>query len=159
MTAAGAGPTAAAAEPTAAVDSIADSTAAAADILHVLVGLIEDADGRVLINQRRPGTHMAGHWEFPGGKRDDGESRFDALRRELAEELGIDVFEAAPWMELVHAYPERTVRLDIWRVTRYGGVPQGREGQALQWVEPERLLAAGLMPADRPIVDKLLRRG
>jgi mutator protein MutT len=132
------------------------SNASVATEIHVLVGIIEDADGRVLVNQRRPGTHMAGFWEFPGGKRDEGETARGALCRELAEELGIDVLEAAPMLELVHQYPEKRVRLDVWRVERYAGEPRGLERQALRWVAAESLTEIGLLPADTPIVDALL---
>jgi 8-oxo-dGTP diphosphatase len=123
--------------------------------LHVLVGLIGDAQGRWLVNQRRPGTDLAGFWEFPGGKRQAGETPFEALRRELDEELGIDVVTADPWLELVHDYPDKRVLLDVWRVLDYRGVVSAREGQALDWVAPERLAALPLLPADWPIVAAL----
>lgn len=123
--------------------------------VHVLVGIIEDARGRILVNRRRPGTHMAGFWEFPGGKRDAGEAPWDALRRELAEELGIEVLAAAPLIELVHDDLEQRVRLDVWLIEGYAGAPRGREGQALRWVEIERLADIGLLPADVPIVEAL----
>ncbi len=126
--------------------------------VHVLVGIVEDAEGRVLVNQRRPGTHMAGFWEFPGGKRARGESRRAALDRELAEELGIEVLEASPLIELSHTYPEKRVRLDVWRVERYAGEPQGLEQQPLEWVAVENLLDIGLLPADAPIVQALIAR-
>jgi len=129
-----------------------------ANEIHVLVGILEDADRRVLVNQRRPGTHMEGFWEYPGGKRAPGEGPFDALRRELAEELGIEVLEATPWMELVHDYPEQRVRLDIWLVERWSGEPKGLEGQPLRWVPVGELAEIGLLPADRPIIDALLAR-
>ena len=132
----------------------------AGEEVHVLVGILEDGDGRVLVNQRRPGTHMAGFWEFPGGKRARGESRRTALERELAEELGIDVLDASPLIELSHAYPEKRVRLDVWVVARYAGEPRGLEGQPLKWVPVEELLDVGLLPADAPIVQALrARRG
>jgi 8-oxo-dGTP diphosphatase len=123
-----------------------------------MVGIVADAEGRVLINQRRIGTHMAGHWEFPGGKRGPGESRLAALSRELAEELGIRVIEAEPLTELVHDYPDRRVLLDVWRVLSFEGEPQPLEAQPLRWVATEALEDAGLLPADRPIVD-VLRAG
>jgi len=123
----------------------------------VLVGLIRDARGRWLVNQRRPGTDLAGFWEFPGGKRHADETPFAALRRELDEELGIDVLEAEPWLELVHDYPDKTVRLDVWRVLDYRGDVDAREGQALDWVAAVRLAALPLLPADLPIVEALLR--
>ena len=128
------------------------------DEVHVLVGILEDADGRVLVNQRRPGTHMAGFWEFPGGKRASGEGRRQALDRELAEELGIEVRDALPLLELSHTYPEKRVRLDVWLVARYAGEPRGLEGQPLKWVPVDELLDVGLLPADAPIVHALQQR-
>jgi 8-oxo-dGTP diphosphatase len=123
--------------------------------VHVLVGLITDGAGRWLVNRRRAGSHMAGRWEFPGGKRQPGEASIAALRRELDEELGIEVLEAAPWFELLHDYPDRSVRLDIWRVGRYGGEVAAREGQALRWVTIEELRELELLEADWPIVERL----
>lgn len=128
-----------------------------ADTVSVLVGLVRDADGRILINQRRAGTHRAGEWEFPGGKRRGGERPYDALCRELAEEIGIEVLAADPFMALEHDYGDRHVSLDVWAVRRYRGEPVGREGQALRWVTALELPACGLLAADRPIVEALLR--
>jgi 8-oxo-dGTP diphosphatase len=127
-----------------------------ASIVEVLVGIIEDAEGRILVNRRRPGTHMAGYWEFPGGKRAPGETRLDALRRELDEELGIAVLEAAPLLELRHDYPDKRVSLDVWRVRRYAGEPFAREGQELRWAASRELRSIGLLPADAPFVDALI---
>jgi len=124
--------------------------------LHVLVGLIGDAQGRWLVNQRRPGTDLAGFWEFPGGKLQAGETPFAALCRELDEELGIEVLAAEPWLELVHDYPDKKVLLDVWRVLDYRGEVGAREGQALDWVAAARLTALPLLPADLPIVAALL---
>ena len=123
--------------------------------LHVLVGLIGDEHGRWLVNQRRPGTDLAGFWEFPGGKRHAGETPLAALRRELGEELGIEVLAAEPWLELVHDYPDKRVRLDVWRVLKYSGVVTAREAQLLDWVSADRLAALPLLPADVPIVAAL----
>ncbi len=123
--------------------------------VDVLVGIVTDERGRVLVNRRRAGTHMEGFWEFPGGKRAAGEGRFDALRRELHEELGIEVEEAIPMLELVHDYPEKRVALDVWRVLEYAGEPHSREGQELKWVLPGELRRIGLLPADEPIVEAL----
>lgn len=126
--------------------------------VHVLVGLIRDPAGRWLVNQRRPGTHLAGAWEFPGGKLQAGESRFDALRRELDEELGIDVVAAEPLLEIVHAYSEKTVRLDVWTVTDYRGEVTAREQQLIDWVEVHELAALPLLAADLPIIAALRER-
>jgi 8-oxo-dGTP diphosphatase len=119
--------------------------------IHVVAAALFDSQDRVLIAQRLPGKHMAGRWEFPGGKIDAGETERDALQRELHEELGIDVLEAVRVLELAHDYPERRVRLSLWHVTRYRGDPQGRDGQALKWVAPAQLGNEDLLEADRPI--------
>jgi 8-oxo-dGTP diphosphatase len=100
---------------------------------------------------------MAGFWEFPGGKRAPGEGAREALARELDEELGIRVLAAAPFCVLEHDYPDIRVALDVWIVTDYVGDPQGMEGQVLAWHEPTALPDVGLLPADRPIVEQLLR--
>jgi 8-oxo-dGTP diphosphatase len=123
--------------------------------VHVLVGLIADDRGRWLVNQRRTGTHMAGSWEFPGGKSQPGEAPFAALRRELDEELGIDVLEATAWFELAYDYPDKRVRLDIWRVGSYAGEVAAREGQLLRWVTVEELAGLPLLEADWPILERL----
>jgi 8-oxo-dGTP diphosphatase len=99
---------------------------------------------------------MAGFWEFPGGKRAASEERYDALRRELREELGIEVLAAEPFSELVHDYPDKRVRLDVWRIVRYRGEPQSREGQELSWLDPTQLACVGMLPADAPIVAALV---
>lgn len=123
--------------------------------LHIAVGIVEDAAGRVLLSRRRPGTHGAGDWEFPGGKVDAGESVYDALARELAEELGIRMIAARPLIRVRHEYPERAVLLDTWRVTAYDGVPDSLEGQVLRWLPLDELRAWPLMAADGPIVTAL----
>jgi 8-oxo-dGTP diphosphatase len=123
--------------------------------VHVLVGLIADTAGRWLLNSRRAGTHMAGYWEFPGGKSQPGEAPLAALARELDEELGIEVLEATPLLELVHDYPDKRVRLDVWRVLRYSGAVTAREGQSLRWVALEEFVGLPLLEADWPIVERL----
>ncbi|HTP40336.1 MAG TPA: 8-oxo-dGTP diphosphatase MutT [Steroidobacteraceae bacterium] len=123
--------------------------------LRVVAGILRDGSGRVLIAQRPPGKHMAGHWEFPGGKVASGESDSDALVRELAEELGITVRGSRELLVLVHDYPERRVQLCVREVAGFDGEPRGLEGQALRWVEPAALGAAELLPADGPIIDFL----
>ena len=124
--------------------------------LHVVAGVLVDIAGRVLLAQRTAGRHLAGAWEFPGGKVAPGETPLAALVRELREELGIEVLTAEPLLRHRHAYPGRTVMLDTWRVTRFDGEPRGLEGQPLRWEAVDRLLAAGLLEADRPIVAALL---
>ena len=125
----------------------------------MLVGLIADGAGRWLVNQRRPGTDLAGYWEFPGGKRRSGEAPYAALCRELDEELGIEVLAAEPWLELVHDYPDKRVRLDVWRVLDYRGAVTAREAQALEWVAVYDLAALPLLAADVPIIAALRAGG
>jgi 8-oxo-dGTP diphosphatase len=126
--------------------------------LEVVVGIVRDDSGRVLVNQRRPGTHLAGLWEFPGGKRHSGEARRAALTRELHEELGIDVVAAAPLLSLHHDYSDRRVHLDVWTVLEFTGAPRSREAQVIDWVSVEELSSRELLPADAPIVAALLKR-
>ncbi len=128
------------------------------EVLQVVVGILADGAGNVLVNQRRPGTHLAGCWEFPGGKLQPDERPRQGLARELAEELDVAVLEAERLLMLEHAYPTRRVHLDVWRVTRYRGSPRSCEGQTLRWVAPADLLELALLPADGPIVEALLAR-
>ncbi len=123
--------------------------------LHVVAAVLTRSDGSVLINQRLPGTHMAGRWEFPGGKREPGETPFAALARELDEELGIKVLAARPLMRIRHDYPERKVLLDCWRVDTWLGAPRAREGHPLAWVQPTSLQEHDLLEADLPLIGAL----
>ena len=114
-----------------------------------------DGEGRVLLAQRPAGSHLAGGWEFPGGKLLPGEDAARALRRELREELGIEVISALPLLQYRHEYPDRVVLLDVWRITEFAGEPAGLEGQPLRWEALESAMDVGLLPADRPIVEAL----
>ena len=122
---------------------------------HVAAGILRDGDGQVLISERLCDGPFNGLWEFPGGKIVDGESAIEALRRELVEELGIDVAEAEPYMTLRHEYPDRIVSLEFFLVTDWRGEPRGREGQALRWLHPSDLDHDVLLPADAPVIDAL----
>ncbi len=123
--------------------------------VDVVVGLIGDSNGRWLVNGRPLGTPLAGSWEFPGGKRQAGETPLAALKRELDEELGVEVLEAEPVLVLEHDYPDKRVRLDVWHVLSYRGEASGREGQPLRWVTAEECRELPLLPADWPIVARL----
>jgi 8-oxo-dGTP diphosphatase len=123
--------------------------------VDVVVGLIGDSSGRWLVNCRPPGAPLAGSWEFPGGKKEPGEAPLAALKRELDEELGIDVLEAEPVLVLEHDYPDKRVRLDVWHVLRYRGEATAREGQPLRWVTASECRELPFLPADWPIVERL----
>jgi 8-oxo-dGTP diphosphatase len=123
--------------------------------VRVVAAVLRDAGGRVLIAQRPAGKHMAGYWEFPGGKIAPGESSAAALTRELAEELGVSLRRCHPLLQLRHDYADRVVELDVFVVDDYGGEPSGREAQALKWVAAAELTGQALLPADRPIIEAL----
>ncbi|WP_426663129.1 Nudix family hydrolase [Rhodanobacter aciditrophus] len=123
--------------------------------LHVLAGALHDSAGRVLLAERPAGKHLAGLWEFPGGKREPGEAPLAALARELDEELGIALVEAAPLIRVPWRYHERELLLDAWCVTRWRGEPRPLEGQGLQWCVPAQADPATLAPADRAILQVL----
>jgi 8-oxo-dGTP diphosphatase len=125
-------------------------------VIHVVAAAVMDAADRVLIAQRPEGKHLAGGWEFPGGKLEPGEERLAGLARELREELGITITaNPRPLIRVRHSYPSRDVLLDMWVVRRYSGEPRGLDGQALRWCAQDELAAAELLPADKPIVAAL----
>ena len=109
------------------------------------------------MGQRPEGKPYAGYWEVPGGKIEVGESVFDALKRELQEELGIDIEASVELLILEHDYPHAYVRLHVSIIRQWQGVPLGKEGQALSW----ELLRDGepsvkpLLPAAWPMLEKL----
>jgi 8-oxo-dGTP diphosphatase len=125
-------------------------------VLVSAVALV-DADGRVLLAQRPPGKSMAGLWEFPGGKVNQGETPEAALVRELAEELGIDVAASclAPFTFASHTYPDFHLLMPLYVCRKWSGIPRPREGQRLIWVQPARLGDYSMPPADAPLVAML----
>jgi 8-oxo-dGTP diphosphatase len=106
---------------------------------HVAVGVLIDHQGCVLLTRRLKGTHLAGYWEFPGGKVEAGESVHTALARELEEELGTRIGETVPLMTVSHDYGEKQVLLDVHQVKDWDGEPYGAEGQPLAWVDASSL--------------------
>ena len=126
-------------------------------VTEVAAGILLDSEGRYLLGQRPEGKPYAGYWEVPGGKIEVGESVFDALKRELQEELGIDIESSEELVVLEHDYPHAYVRLHVSIIRKWTGTPKGCEGQALSWqllsdalptVEP-------LLPAAWPMLEKL----
>jgi 8-oxo-dGTP diphosphatase len=123
--------------------------------VRVVAAVLRDERGRVLIAQRPAGKHMAGYWEFPGGKIAPGESSEQALRRELAEELGVSLRRCHPLLQLRHDYADRVVELEVFAVDDYAGRPSALEAQGLKWVAAAELGGVALLPADRPIIEAL----
>jgi 8-oxo-dGTP diphosphatase len=124
-------------------------------LVHVAVGVICGTDGKILIAKRPESVHQGGLWEFPGGKVDSGESIKQALARELREELNVDVLASEPLIQIRHHYPDKSVLLDVHRVTRFSGVACGNEGQPIQWVEAAQLGQFEFPAANRPIVSAI----
>ncbi|WP_020484565.1 Nudix family hydrolase [Methylomonas sp. MK1] len=120
--------------------------------LHVAVGVIRDGNGRILITQRAKHAHQGGLWEFPGGKLEAGEPVQQALARELAEEVGIQVQTAAPLIKINHDYGDRHVLLDVWNVTAFAGQAKGCEGQPMRWIAAEQLRDFRFPAANLPII-------
>lgn len=127
-------------------------------LLLVAACALVDADGRVLITQRPEGKPMAGLWEFPGGKVEDGETPEATLIRELREELGIETKEAclAPLTFASHDYQDFHLVMPLFVCRRWEGLAKGREGQALKWVRPTELRQYPMPPADAPLIAPLI---
>jgi 8-oxo-dGTP diphosphatase len=126
-------------------------------LLLVAACALVDADGRVLIARRPPGKSMAGLWEFPGGKVEQGELPEATVIRELSEELGIDVTAAclAPLTFASHSYDDFHLVMPLYVCRRWQGRVTPREGQELAWVRPVRLGDYPMPPADEPLVAHL----
>lgn len=122
-------------------------------VVVVVACALVDADGRVLIAKRPEGRDLAGLWEFPGGKVEPDERPEDALIRELAEELGIDVAESclAPLTFASHTYEEFHLLMPLFACRKWNGDVEALEGQELAWVRPNRLTAYDMPPADEPL--------
>ena len=120
----------------------------------VVVAAVVEHDDAFLVTRRQPGVHLAGLWEFPGGKIDQGETHEHALRREMREELDTDVDVGALVFEVEHAYPERTVVLFFYRC-RLHGAPRPMLGQELRWVSRADLATLGFPPADEELIRRL----
>jgi 8-oxo-dGTP diphosphatase len=125
--------------------------------VDVVAGVIRDKTGRILLARRTEGRDLAGLWEFPGGKREPGETPEAALARELSEELGIDIDCGAPVIAVPQRYPHKRLRLDVRVVAAWRGTVKGHEGQALAWAPPHTLASYAMPPADIPVVAALLQ--
>ena len=124
-------------------------------VLRVAVGVILNDRREVLVSRRHDHLHQGGLWEFPGGKIHAGETLFEALQRELQEELAITLLAAEPLIDIEHSYPDRRVRLEVCTVRDYRGTPVQQEGQPLAWVSLDALDPAVFPAANRPIIDSL----
>lgn len=121
-------------------------------IVHVAVGVIVGRDGNILVAKRPEQTHQGGLWEFPGGKVEQGETLFAALKRELLEELAINIIATEPLIKIRHDYGDKVVLLDVHKVIEFSGEPQSNEGQPILWVSPKDLSQYEFPAANRPII-------
>jgi mutator protein MutT len=119
-------------------------------IVVVVAAVIED-DGRFLVTRRQDGVHLAGLWEFPGGKIDPDETHAAALRREIREELDTDIEVGELILATTHAYPEKTVTLYFYRGTLLGP-PRALLGQEMRWVSRDEMLTLGFPDADEELI-------
>lgn len=125
----------------------------------VVAGLMVHADGRVLITQRRADQALPLQWEFPGGKVEPGEAPTAALARELDEEIGVTVEVGRIWDVLFHAYPAFDLVMLVYACRIVDGEPRAVEVADVQWVPRAELPAWDILPADRPLVDRLVSEG
>lgn len=124
--------------------------------LNIAVGIIRNARQEIFITRRAADSHMAGFWEFPGGKIEAGETAEQALYRELQEETGIEAGQAALLEVLEHRFTDRIVTLNFYLVENWQGEPFGREGQPMRWVKQAELREDEFPPANAAIVRQLV---
>lgn len=126
-------------------------------MVEVVAGILCRADGAFMLASRPSGKPWAGYWEFPGGKIEANESPYQALVRELNEELGIHITQAEPWLTREHHYSHTSIRLHFYRVSAWQGEPAPCEEQLLSWQLPGKPLNIGpLLPANDSIIEWLL---
>jgi mutator protein MutT len=126
--------------------------------IDVVAGVIR-REGLLLITQRMPGDTLAGYWEFPGGKVERDEDLPTALRRELQEEIGVEVEIGVELQRVVHAYPDRDVRLYFFEAILISGEPRPIEAADLRWVRPDELMNYQFPKADLPLLELLRGNG
>ena len=127
-------------------------------MVHVVVGVIPNSKKEILVTQRPTQKSYSGYWEFPGGKKEANETAYQALVRELKEELDLEVLAAEPWKKLDYVYPEKLVELDLWIVTEFKREPKGMENQDFQWVALDKLAEIDFLPANKLVLAEVAQR-
>ncbi len=127
------------------------------DTIHVVAAIIwqPGSGDRFLISKRQKGKHLQDYWELPGGKIESGESRRQALDRELREEIDIVPVKARAFQQVRHQYEDRNILLDVWEVTSFRGNVVAREGQEVKWVAVDQLTKYRFPAADLPIIESI----
>ncbi len=124
-------------------------------VLHIAAAAILNQAGQILLSLRPADSHQGGLWEFPGGKLESGEDVLQALRRELKEELDIEIQSARPLIKVNHQYEDRHILLDVWRVNQWKGREKGMEGQEIRWVPLQDIGDYAFPAADIPVINAL----
>jgi len=127
------------------------------DYVHVVAAVVWNQNNRhqFLIAQRQKGKHLEDYWELPGGKLESGESPWQALQRELNEEINILAISASPFMQVYYRYPDRNILLDTWTVDAYRGEVKSVEQQLLRWIDIMQTGSYRFPAADIPIIDAI----
>lgn len=123
--------------------------------LNIAAGIIRNSGKEIFITQRDASSHMAGFWEFPGGKIEAGETPDQAVIRELQEEVGIEAKAPVLLKTLEHRFPDRIITLYFFLVEEWQGEPYGKEGQPKRWVKQSDLKAEEFPPANEAVVNAL----
>lgn len=126
-------------------------------VVHVAVGVVLRGT-QVFISLRGSDVHQGGKWEFPGGKVESNETVLEALRRELHEEIGIEVLSSEPLLLIEHDYGDKVVKLDVHVVSAFNEEPEGKENQRTRWVEVSALEASEFPAANVAIIDALHKK-
>jgi 8-oxo-dGTP diphosphatase len=122
--------------------------------VHVAVGIIRK-DNAVFIAKRKANQHQGDKWEFPGGKVEPNETTFEALHRELFEEVGLEIIDACSFCNISFEYPDKSVLLEVLEVLEFVGTPYGKEGQDAQWCDMDKLVKDKFPQANREIIQLL----
>ena len=122
----------------------------------VAAAILSENGEELFIARRKKEVHQGGLWEFPGGKKEADETPFNALQRELQEELGISAHSAEPLIKLSHDYGDKLVELDVYTVTRFSGEAHGAEGQETRWIKLKDIHQYDFPEANKAIIDALV---
>lgn len=125
-------------------------------LVHVAVAVVKDKYGKILITKRSDTVHQGGLWEFPGGKVERNENVNQALKRELYEEVGINIIESISLIKVQHNYTDKSVLLDVFTVNNFSEQVYDKEGQEYKWVDPQNLSDFDFPEANYPIIDAIL---
>ncbi len=126
--------------------------------IHVVALALENEKGEILVTKRHSDKHLGGLWEFPGGKLETNESRFEGLKREIKEEVNFDLDAAQPLKCLTHDYGDVLIKLDVWYTKSTNPIVNPNENQQMKWVSYQELQNLSMPEADKPIIKALLKQ-